>query len=81
VLNEESEEGRVSSDERREAKKNMKKKVTFLALCTMLFALCVSAQAQQPTKVSRIGYLSNSDAALTPPAPREFGWRCASWAT
>jgi ABC-type uncharacterized transport system substrate-binding protein len=28
------------------------------ALCTMLFALCSSAEAQQPKKVPRIGYLS-----------------------
>src|SRR5262245_25683724 len=29
----------------------------------MLFALCQSAEAQQPAKISRIGYLSNADAA------------------
>jgi len=33
------------------------------ALCALLFALCSSADAQQPGKVSRIGYLSNTDAA------------------
>jgi putative tryptophan/tyrosine transport system substrate-binding protein len=38
--------------------KNMKRKVTFLALCAMLLALCVTATAQQPKKVPRIGYLS-----------------------
>jgi ABC-type uncharacterized transport system substrate-binding protein len=53
----------VSSDEWREAKKNMKRKVTFLALCAMHFALCFSAEAQQPKKVPRIGYLSQNDAA------------------
>ena len=31
-----------------------------VALCAMLFALCVSAQAQQPKKVPRIGYLGRS---------------------
>ena len=31
------------------------------ALCSLLLAPCSSAQAQQPKKVSRIGYLSNSD--------------------
>jgi ABC-type uncharacterized transport system substrate-binding protein len=36
----------------------MKIKMTILALCAMLFALCSSAEAQQPTKVSRIGYLA-----------------------
>jgi putative tryptophan/tyrosine transport system substrate-binding protein len=39
-----------------------KRKLSF-ALCVMLFALCVSAEAQQPKKVSRLGYLSNTDAA------------------
>ena len=54
---------RVSSDEWREAKKNMKRKITFLALCAMLFALSVPAEAQQPKKVPRIGYLSANDPA------------------
>jgi ABC-type uncharacterized transport system substrate-binding protein len=35
----------------------MKKKITVL-LCAMLFALCSAADAQQPTKVPRIGYLT-----------------------
>ena len=39
----------------------MKKKITVLTLCGMLLALCVSASAQQPKKVPRIGYLSSSD--------------------
>ena len=34
-----------------------------ILLCAMLFALCVSAQAQQPKKLPRIGYLSSTDAA------------------
>ena len=38
--------------------KDMKKKITVLTLCAMLFALCSSAQAQQPTKISRIGWLA-----------------------
>jgi putative tryptophan/tyrosine transport system substrate-binding protein len=37
----------------------MKKKITVLVLSTMLFALSYSASAQQPKKVSRIGYLSS----------------------
>jgi putative ABC transport system substrate-binding protein len=32
-------------------------KITVLTLCAMLFALCDSAQAQQPAKVPRIGFL------------------------
>ena len=47
----------------REQRKNMKRKITFLALCAMLFALCLSASAQQPKKVPRIGYLSARDPA------------------
>ena len=38
----------------------MKKKNTSLTLCAMLLALCVSAEAQQPTKIARIGYLSGT---------------------
>jgi putative ABC transport system substrate-binding protein len=37
--------------------KNMKTKITVLTLCAMLLALCASAEAQQPAKVPRIGYL------------------------
>jgi ABC-type uncharacterized transport system substrate-binding protein len=40
-----------------------KRKLGSFAECAMLFALCVPASAQQPTKVPRIGYLSNTDAA------------------
>src|SRR5258707_7225787 len=39
----------------------MKKKITVITLCAMLFALCVSAEAQQPKKVPLIGYLSSFD--------------------
>jgi hypothetical protein len=31
-----------------------------LALCTMLFVFCGSAEAQRPKKLARIGYLSAS---------------------
>jgi putative tryptophan/tyrosine transport system substrate-binding protein len=36
----------------------MKKKILSFVFAAMLFALCFSAEAQQPKKVSRIGYLS-----------------------
>src|SRR5215831_9136643 len=39
----------------------MNKKVICLALCAMLLALCFSAEAQQPKKIPRIGYLSAAD--------------------
>ena len=41
----------------------MKKTVIGLALGALLFALSVSAQAQQPGKIFRIGYLDNSTAS------------------
>jgi putative ABC transport system substrate-binding protein len=46
-----------------EQEKNMKRKITGLTLCAMLFALSVSAQAQQPGKIFRIGFLDQSTAA------------------
>jgi putative tryptophan/tyrosine transport system substrate-binding protein len=47
----------------RDREKDMKKKITFLTLCAMLFGLCVSAAAQQPRKVPQLGYLSLLDPA------------------
>jgi putative ABC transport system substrate-binding protein len=41
----------------------MHKKITRRAFCSMLLALPFPARAQQPKKVSRLGYLSNADAA------------------
>src|SRR5690348_11820501 len=38
----------------------MKKKITVLTLCAMLFAFCSSINAQQPTKIPRIGYLTGA---------------------
>ena len=39
----------------------MNRKISCLALCALLFALCFSAEAQQPQRVPRIGYLTSSD--------------------
>src|SRR5262245_19641752 len=36
----------------------MKTKITVLALCAMLFALCFPAEAQQTKRVPRIGFLA-----------------------
>jgi putative ABC transport system substrate-binding protein len=59
---------------RLEARGDSKKKIFLLALCSLLFALCFSAEAQQPTKVTRIGYLSRdlhpSDSRA--PSPRSL---------
>jgi putative tryptophan/tyrosine transport system substrate-binding protein len=46
----------------------MNHKSVFTALCALLFSLCVPAEAQQPTKVPRIGYLTG-----TPLSPMPFG--------
>src|SRR5262245_38682377 len=40
-----------------------RKNVSCFALVTLLFALTVTAEAQQPRKVTRIGYLSTTDVA------------------
>ena len=40
----------------------MTKKIILLALCSLLLAPCFPADAQQPKKVPRIGYLSTYDA-------------------
>ena len=46
----------------------MNRKIICFALSAMLFALCVSADAQQPNKVPRIGFLSGRGNP-TPTAP------------
>jgi putative tryptophan/tyrosine transport system substrate-binding protein len=69
----------VSSENR--AEKAMKREITVLTLSTMLFALCCPAEAQQPKKVFRIGYLSGTDRVTHDPraegtrrALRELGY-------
>jgi hypothetical protein len=66
----------VSSVEWMETEKDMKKKITVLTLCAMLFALSYSASAQQPKKVPRIGYLTGADAATE--SARSGGIRLAA---
>ena len=41
----------------------MHKKITRRAFCSVLLALPFPARAQQPKKIPRLGYLSNSDPA------------------
>ena len=43
-----------------------------LALSAMLFALCVSAEAQQPKKISRIGLLTWTAPPPKPSSPTPF---------
>jgi len=47
----------VSSDDRIEQRKNMRGKFIFLTLCAVVLAHCSFAEAQQPTKVARLGFL------------------------
>ena len=44
----------------------MKKKITLLALSATLFALCLPAVAQQPTKIPQIGYLGGASLSAIP---------------
>jgi putative tryptophan/tyrosine transport system substrate-binding protein len=50
----------------------MKRKITVLALGAMLFALCSTADAQQPKKVPRIGYLTAASASAMVPRANAF---------
>ena len=47
--------------------------VPSILVVVILLAVGVTAEAQQPKKVFRIGYLSPVDAATDSPVPREFG--------
>ena len=47
----------------RDKEKHMTKKISILTLCTLLLAFCFTAEAQQPKKVPRIGYLVGGDPA------------------
>jgi putative ABC transport system substrate-binding protein len=50
----------------------MKKRFTLVTLCALLFALCVPAEAQQPTKVPRIGFLTNNSPTTFPAGDAAF---------
>ncbi|MGH7824594.1 MAG: ABC transporter substrate-binding protein [Candidatus Binatia bacterium] len=51
--------------------------ITGIALCAMLFALCLPAQAQQPAKLPRIGFVSGADADPKHPTARLEAFRQA----
>ena len=50
----------------------MGKNVFGFVLCALLLAFCVSAQAQQPAKVARVGYLAAVSAAADAPRFQAF---------
>jgi putative ABC transport system substrate-binding protein len=52
----------------------MKKKITGLTLCALLFALCSSAEAQQPAKIPRIGIVTGTGNSKSP-GPRVDAFR------
>src|SRR5438105_10535291 len=79
--------GRIGSSDRREwlgvrrEERRMNQKIFVFVLSAMLFALCASADAQQPGKIFRIGYLDNSTASGSAVLVdafrqelRKFGW-------
>jgi putative tryptophan/tyrosine transport system substrate-binding protein len=45
----------------------MRRRVYGLTLCAILFALCSSATAQQPTRIPRIGFVSNTSPSAVAP--------------
>jgi putative ABC transport system substrate-binding protein len=51
---------------RKQSEKLISKLLLRVALGTMLFALCFSAEAQQPAKIFRIGYLSSPSFSVSP---------------
>ena len=53
----------MSSDKWIETEKHMKRKITVLTLCALLYALNFSVHAQQTGKVPRIGFLDSSTAS------------------
>jgi putative ABC transport system substrate-binding protein len=54
----------TSSEKNRE--KDMKKKITLFTLCAMLFVLCSSTEAQQQSKIPRVGFLSVTSPSTIP---------------
>ena len=74
-------EVRQNRDRKTQDEQQLLKKIILLALCSLLLAPCAAVDAQRPTKVPRIGYLSNSDPAQESArseairlALREFGY-------
>ena len=57
---------------RHQATGNSRQNKVGFALCALLCALCVPAQAQQPSKIVRIGYLTSFGASTSSPAQRQL---------
>jgi putative ABC transport system substrate-binding protein len=65
-VREQSAEGKAHSAETKRGRKLMRKNVIRLTLCAMLFALSFEAEAQQPKRVPRIGFLTGSSPSVFP---------------
>src|SRR5262245_46847824 len=50
----------------------MSRKIIGLTLCSLLLAPCFSAEAQQPAKMPRIGYLSSGSPSSESPMREAF---------
>ena len=59
----------------------MRKAVLSILFVVMLLAVAVIAEAQQPTKIPRIGYLGGVPCRYTRTASRHSGRVCASLGT
>ena len=59
----------------------MNRKIIVCLLTGCLMCIALFAEAQQPKKVPRIGYLLTGNAAESPRDSRDFDWLCASVAT
>jgi putative tryptophan/tyrosine transport system substrate-binding protein len=55
----------MSDVSKKREKDLMRKRVIGLAISTMLLAPCLSAEAQQPAKIHRIGYLTGTSRAIS----------------
>jgi putative ABC transport system substrate-binding protein len=64
--------GRKSEVSKGSGRTSKCKKIFCAALSTLLFALCSSTEAQQSTKVPRIGYLSSTSPSANSPRVKPF---------
>jgi len=46
--------------------RSKRKKISSLALCALLYTLCLPVSAQQPARIARIGYISGTGSASNP---------------
>ena len=60
------------------AERNMKREITGITICSVLLALCFPAEAQQPKKILRIGFLAAPLVPLTRLRAKHSGKVCVS---